>query len=249
MFEQVRSRLEERGLITQSKMFAQLVATLGETRRSPFDVIVVDESQDISVAQLRFLATLGANRPNGLFFAWDLGQRIFQQPFSWQALGVEIRGRSRTQKINYRTSHQIRMRSDLLLGTEIADADGNVEERSSTISVFNGPEPSIAIAQSSDGESKAVADWLTDLTRKGLEPHEISVFVSSSDQINRATAAVKSAGLHFTVLDHHDRNDLAGQPQRVPQAQAHDEGARREDPRALVILRGGSRRVRSCSTT
>ena len=203
VFEQVRSRLEERGLITRSKMFAQLAATFGETRRSPFDFIVVDESQDISVAQLRFLATLGANRPNGLFFAGDLGQRIFQQPFSWQALGVEIRGRSRTLKINYRTSHQIRMRSDLLLGTEIADADGNAEERSGTISVFNGPEPSIAIAQSSEGESKAVADWLTDLTRKGLEPHEISVFVRSSDQINRATAAVKSAGLHFTVLDDH----------------------------------------------
>ena len=150
VFEHVRSNLRERNLITRSEMFAQLAATFGETQRSPFDFIVVDESQDVGVAQLRFLAALGADRTNGLFFAGDLGQRIFQQPFSWQALGVEVRGRSRTLKINYRTSHQIRRRSDLLLGEEIADADGNAEGRAGTISVFNGPEPAIAISQSID---------------------------------------------------------------------------------------------------
>ena len=201
VFEQVRSRLGEQGLSTRSQMFAQLAATFGDSRRSPFDFIVVDESQDIGVAHLRFLASLGAQRPNGLFFAGDLGQRIFQQPFSWQAMGVEVRGRSRTLKINYRTSHQIRKRSDLLLGTEIADADGNPEERSGTTSVFNGPEPSISIAESTDEESNVVVDWLTAVIGKGLEPHEISVFVRSTDQLDRATTAVENAGLQFTVLD------------------------------------------------
>ena len=201
VFEQVQSSLQERGLTTRSQMYAQLAATFGDTRRSPFDFIIVDESQDISVAQLRFLAALGADRPNGLFFAGDLGQRIFQQPFSWQALGVEIRGHSRTLKINYRTSHQIKKRSDLLLATKIEDADGNTEERSGTISVFNGPEPTILICQSADEESKGVADWLTDLTGRGLEPHEISVFVRSGEHVDRATSAVKSASLKFTILD------------------------------------------------
>ena len=203
VFEQVRAGLRDRGLITRSEMFGQLASRFGKSQRSPFDFVVVDEAQDVGVAQLRFLAALGTERPDALFFAGDLGQRIFQQPFSWQALGVEIRGRSRTLKINYRTSHQIRKRSDLLLGTEVSDIDGNTEERSGTISVFNGPEPSIAIAQSIDEESKTVADWLTDLIGRDLEPHEISVFVRSTDQINRATAAVEKAGLKFTVLDDH----------------------------------------------
>ena len=203
VFERVRSGLTDRGLITRSEMFGQLASRFGESQRSPFDFIVVDEAQDIDVAQLRFLAALGGERPNGLFFAGDLGQRIFQQPFSWQALGVDIRGRSRTLKINYRTSHQIRKRSDLLLGMEISDIDGNTEERSGTISVFNGPEPSIAIAESTEEESKTVTDWLTDLTGRDLEPHEIGVFVRSTDQIDRATAAIEGAGLQFTVLDDH----------------------------------------------
>ena len=201
VFEQVCSGLGDQGLITRSEMFARLASTFGETRRPPFDFIVVDESQDIGVAQLRFLASLGADRPNGLLFAGDLGQRIFQQPFSWQTLGVEIRGRSRTLKINYRTSHQIRMRSDLLLGTEMADADGNTEERSGTISVFNGPEPSVAVAECTEEEYKVVADWLRDVIGRGLRPHETSIFVRSTDQLDRASAAVGTAGLLFTVLD------------------------------------------------
>ena len=59
------------------------------------------------------------------FFAGDLGQRIFQQPFSWKALGVDIRGRFLTLHINYRTSHQIRIQADKLLGPEVSDVDGN----------------------------------------------------------------------------------------------------------------------------
>ena len=123
IFERVRTGLRNRGLITNSELFSQLASLLTERGRSPFDFTVIDEAQDVSVAQLRFIAALGAGRPNGLFFAGDLGQRIFQQPFSWKALGVDIRGRSRALRINYRTSHQIRMQADLLLGPELSDVD------------------------------------------------------------------------------------------------------------------------------
>ncbi len=34
------------------------------------------------------------------------------QQFSWRALGVDIRGRSRTLRVNYRTTHQIRSQAE-----------------------------------------------------------------------------------------------------------------------------------------
>jgi len=110
--DRVRVQLAADKLITSSGVFTKLAVVLAEGKRRPFDFAVVDEAQDIGVAHLRFFATLGGNRPNGLFFAGDLGQRIFQQPFSWRALGVDIRGRSRTLHVNYRTSHQIRAQAD-----------------------------------------------------------------------------------------------------------------------------------------
>ena len=83
-----------------------------------------DRAQDVSISQLRFLAALTSEQPSHLFFAGDLGQRIFQQPFSWKSLGVDIRGRSHTLRINYRTSHQIRIQADRLLALTISDVDG-----------------------------------------------------------------------------------------------------------------------------
>src|SRR6201984_306348 len=81
IFERVRSALKAQGLVTYPDMFSRVASKLRETAHPPFEFVVVDEAQDVSVPQLRFLAALGACRPNGLFFAGDLGQRIFQPPF------------------------------------------------------------------------------------------------------------------------------------------------------------------------
>jgi superfamily I DNA/RNA helicase len=133
IFERVRAGLNARQLITHAQLFSSLATSISKNKNVVFDFAVVDEAQDISVAHVRFFAALGAGRPNALFFADDLGQRIFQQPFSWKALGVDIRGRSRTLRVNYRTSHQIRTQSDRLLGSAVTDADGNSEDRSDTV--------------------------------------------------------------------------------------------------------------------
>jgi superfamily I DNA/RNA helicase len=161
----------------------------------------VDEAQDISVAHLRFFAALGGGRPNALFFAGDLGQRIFQQPFSWKALGVDIRGRSRTLRINYRTSHQIRAQADRLLGPVVVDVDGISEDRSDTVSVFNGPTPAIYSLKSASEEIKIVSEWIAEKTKAGVMPHEFGVFVRSESELDRTKAAAEKAGLAYKILD------------------------------------------------
>lgn len=201
IFEEVREGLKARGLMTEAAVFQALAALQAERSASAYDAVVVDEAQDVSIAQLRFLGALAGGRPNGLFFSGDLGQRIYQQPFSWKALGVDVRGRSKTLRVNYRTSHQIRERADRLLGPEITDVDGILEERRHTVSVFNGPAPQIRTFETEVEESDAINAWLRTLAGEGVQPHEIGVFVRSLDQVPRAIAAVKTAGLAPHVLD------------------------------------------------
>ena len=203
IFEVVRSQLVKKKLTTFASLFTELAVSITANKKLPFDFAVIDEAQDISISHLRFFASLGAGRPDSLFFAGDLGQRIFQQPFSWKALGVDIRGRSRTLRINYRTSHQIRQQADRLLGPITSDIDGNAEDRTDTISVFNGPEPLIRTYESDLAEINAVAKWITDHSSNGLLPQEFGVFVRSDAQIERAKSAVMQAGLKFKVLDDH----------------------------------------------
>lgn len=202
IFEQVIANLDKQGLKTPSAVFSALAHSF-TAKSPPYDFAVVDEAQDLSVAQLRFFAALGADRPNSLFFAGDIGQRIFQQPFSWKSLGVDIRGRSRNLRINYRTSHQIRQQADRLLGPEITDVDGNREDRSDTISVFNGPPPRIQVFTGEAEEQVGVGAWIAEQSKAGILPHEIGVFVRSEGQLARAEAAVTAADLPYKILDEH----------------------------------------------
>jgi mRNA-degrading endonuclease RelE of RelBE toxin-antitoxin system len=202
IFERVRAGLITRRLITLAQMFTSLATAISNNKNPVFDHAVVDESQDIGVGHLRFLAALGGGRPNSLFFAGDLGQRIFQQPFSWKALGVDIRGRSRTLRVNYRTSHQIRSQADRLLAPVVTDVDGNKEDRSA-VSVFNGPQPTVSVLKNESEEGKVVGEWIAARGKAGLQPHEIGVFVRSAAQLTRAQAAVKRSGMPFKVLDEH----------------------------------------------
>jgi superfamily I DNA/RNA helicase len=194
IFELVRAGLRERNVVTMADVFGRVSDHLALGAARPFDFAVVDEAQDLGVAEARFLATLGEGRPGALYFAGDLGQRIFQQPFSWKALGIDIRGRSHTLRINYRTSHQIRSHADRLLPASVADVDGNAESRGGTVSVFDGPAPLVQILPDPDAERVAVASWIRERLTEGYEPHEIGVFVRAEAQLKRARAAVKAAG-------------------------------------------------------
>ncbi|CAJ3291742.1 MULTISPECIES: UvrD-helicase domain-containing protein [Burkholderia] len=199
-FAKVKEHLRQTGKITTAEMFGKLAEVMPKRSHPVFDYIIVDEAQDIGVQQLRFLASIASGRPNALFFSGDLGQRIFQQPFSWKSLGVDVRGRARTLTINYRTSHQIRSQADRLLGPEVSDVDGNLETRKGTISVFNGPEPVIRSFDGADLESQAVGQWLKESGTGGVLPHEIGVFVRSEEEFPRARAAIEASGLKARVL-------------------------------------------------
>ena len=203
IFEEVNKRVSTSGHISNAGLFTRLAARFRSEIRSPFDYVVIDESQDITAAQLGFLAAIGAGKPESLFFAGDLGQRIFQTPFSWKSVGVDIRGRSKTLTVNYRTSHQIRQHADHLLGPEVSDVDGVTETRKGTISVFNGPAPVLREFDDTASEEKAVSDWIRARLTEGVALHEIGVIVRSLHQVDRAKRAVALTGSGYRVLDDH----------------------------------------------
>ena len=103
--------------------------------------------------------------------------------------------------MNYRTSHQIRIQADRLLGPEVTDVDGNAEDRTGTVSVFNGPVPNIRVFDSQKEEIETVSRWISERAREGVAPHEFGIFVRSAAQLDRVRVAVKHAGMPFKILD------------------------------------------------
>ena len=152
VFLAARESLRRQHLMTPAEVFGAVARHHESRAEKPFTHVVVDEAQDLGVPELRFLAAIVAPGPNALFFAGDLGQRIFQQPFSWKGLGIDLRGRSAALKVNYRTSHQIRQVADRLLPPVVRDVDNREEERKGTISAFDGPVPEVAVCDGSEAD-------------------------------------------------------------------------------------------------
>ncbi|WNO55184.1 3'-5' exonuclease [Stakelama saccharophila] len=195
VFDFVRQRLASRGVVTWAALYARLADFLRDGGAFPFTHVVVDEAQDLSVAQVKFLAAVGAGREDALFLAGDIGQRIFHLPFSWARLGLDIRGRSHCLRVNYRTTHQIRAAADRLLPPAITDMDGVEEGRRGTVSVFDGPVPILCLADDDADERREVARFLSARLEDGVQPGEIGVLVRAQGQLARARAAVLAAGL------------------------------------------------------
>jgi superfamily I DNA/RNA helicase len=195
LFESVRSAITEQGFTTWATVFSELAEIYGSKADKPFDHILIDEAQDLGPAELRFFAAIAPADENSLFFAGDLGQRIFQHPYSWKSLGIDVRGRSSTLKVCYRTSQQIRSAADRLLPEQLRDVDGIEDERRGTISVFEGPLPRVEVSGSKDEEAAAVAKFIDAAVDAGASADEIGIFVRTPQLVERAKAAVARASV------------------------------------------------------
>jgi hypothetical protein len=214
---------------TSAMLFSEVTRQIA-MQPARYAAVIVDECQDLTPYHLRFLAALMTDRLGGLFFSGDTGQQIFQTPFSWRSVGVDIRGRSSLLKINYRTSHQIRRLADTLLDDEIADVDGNPEARGGTHSVFSGPKPEFIQAPTIIAEAQAVAEWIRQRIGSGIPAHEICIIVRSQAQLARAQAAAQESGAAYASLD----DNLAVQPGKIPLLTMHM--AKGLEFRSVVIM-------------
>jgi hypothetical protein len=195
VFESLRTALAAEAL----KTGAQFAHDLAKADKFPFTHAVIDEAQDISVAELKLLGNTLGQRENGLFFAGDIGQRIFRAPFPWAATGVEVRGRSRSLKVNYRTSHQIRRCSDELLPETLVEPDGNEDNRLGVTSIFEGSQPVIGTFASRSEEIEEVRAWILELYAKGVAASEVMILVRTQDLVNQIAAM-----LDVKVMPMHD---------------------------------------------
>lgn len=190
VFEAVRAALAAERYTTWAQVFTELALAFAPRSTKPFDHVVLDEAQDLAPAELRFFAAIAPHKADALYLAGDMGQRIFQHPYSWASLGVDVRGRSHTLKVCYRTSQQIRRAADHLLPRVLRDVDGIEDERKGIVSVFDGPTPRVDTFMSEADEAEAVRTAIAGWLAEGIEGHEIGIFVRTPELVQRARSAL-----------------------------------------------------------
>jgi superfamily I DNA/RNA helicase len=180
VFRAVQRGLKKRNLLTFEGAIheARLAAEQGNVSR--YAHVLVDEVQDFSLEALRLISAISPiadGAANPLCTVGDGHQRIYRTKIPMSRAGIDIRGRSRRLKINYRTSEQIRQFAQRILhGVDIDDLDGNVTTTDGDHSVFKGPEPRVERCEDDDAEANAIVTWVRRLMQdQGLASHEICV--------------------------------------------------------------------------
>lgn len=147
---------------------------------SDFDAVVVDELQDLKSPEIRLLAALAPGGTDALMLVGDAGQRIFPGGFSLRAMGIDVRGRARVLRINYRTTDEIRRASDKLLEGDKPDEDQALPARRGTLSLVRGPEPRCRGFSDESAERAFVLDEIRAAMSRGIRPDEIIAVAKSN---------------------------------------------------------------------
>ncbi|MBW4420717.1 MAG: UvrD-helicase domain-containing protein [Myxacorys californica WJT36-NPBG1] len=210
IFESVLFQLQSQNKTDWSGLYRHAgdLITSGQVR-SPFDTVIVDETQDLKPQELKFLAALAGKRLGSLMLVGDGGQRIYQGRLSLKSLGINVQGRSHVLKINYRTTEQIRQFADQLLDGEQDDLDGGTEQRSDTISLLNGPEPVLKPFANANQQAEFVAEEIFRLIQQGILPNEIGVFSRTKNLLKSIEKSLKKQKIACIRLDDQEPDAVA----------------------------------------
>lgn len=201
IFDSYRVRMLAAGLAEPDDAYREAASILS-ARLSPlpYDAVVVDEAQDMGEQAFRLIRAIVPPGPEGdansLFIVGDAHQRIYARRASMKACGIEVRGRSRNLRLNYRTSEEIRRWAvSVLEGAVVDDLDEGQDDLTDYRSLFNGPEPVRTGFASEAEEIEALKSWLLGFRYRKEPLADLGVLTATNEQAKRIEAALSAAGL------------------------------------------------------
>jgi len=202
-FQEVREKLWKARKPTWNMVFAMVSKHLIEEEIPRFGHVIVDEAQDMGPKELELIRTL-ARGENDLFLCGDFAQRIYQHPFSWRSIGIDVRGRVSRLRVNYRTSHQIKDTAENLRPIQ-TQGEGRKNHLSyETVSVFDGPEPVFLRCQDVNHENRELIRWVKNRLAEKIEPVDIAVLVRHKKGLSRVKNLLSLNSLPVFVMDGDD---------------------------------------------
>lgn len=213
LFDSYRARLVDEGIAEPDDAFREAIALLGGNGASlPYIAVVVDEAQDMGEQAFRLIRAIvpaGADDRNSLFIVGDAHQRIYARRASMGQCGIEVRGRSRRLKLNYRTTEQIRdWAVAVLKGMSADDMDGAQDELTGYRSLMSGPSPDLHGYGNFDEETAALVAWIRGTAGDDAEAlSRIGVLGRTNRDVDGLQKALDSAGLPTVRLANNHADD------------------------------------------
>jgi len=179
----------------------------------PYRTVVVDEAQDMGPQEFMLINSIlnGKDEKNSLFIVGDAHQRIYGRKVVLSHAGINIRGRSKKLRINYRTTEENRNWAVALLkGLSFDDLDGGIDDQKGYMSLMHGAKPEVFAFSSFTEEIAFIIDKLKPLVSEAGELDKICIAVRTNKLVQQYAEELKKHGLNPCVIDpkrKHDRKE------------------------------------------
>ena len=195
VFEEYRNLLREQGLREPDDAM-QDVARLVEEKGAdafPYKAVIVDEAQDMSPAAFSLLRAIsGSADQNSLFIVGDAHQRIYGKVVTLSQCGIDIRGRARKLRLNYRTTDETRLwATSILQGVTVDDLDGGTDSLKDYRSLMHGEEPFVIGFQTFQAEIDYLHQVILDIQASENQTAGICLAVRSNMLVDKYCSALK----------------------------------------------------------
>ena len=210
VFDALRAEFRQQGLWEPEDAKQAAADLLKDSGSSPrFASVVVDEAQDLDMASFALIRALAGERhTNDLFIVGDPHQRIYGKPVVLGRCGIEIRGRSRKLRINYRTTEETRTWATAVLdGLNFDDLDGGSDPTSDYRSLLHGDKPLIRQCKDSDEEERFLVDILDRIKEEQGSLASTCVTVRTKPAIKRLEKLLRSRGIESRVIEPDEADD------------------------------------------
>lgn len=146
---------------------------------------VIDEGQDFHPEAFRLLRALVSKGENDLFVVGDTHQRIYDRHVVLSRCGIDVRGRSKRLRINYRTTEQIREHAmKRLSGFQFDDLDGG-EYHGKDTSLIYGEAPERHHFATEIEEKVYIVTKIRELLKLGIHPNEIAILARKNKLVDQ----------------------------------------------------------------
>lgn len=203
VFEEMRIQLALRKLTTLEDAIHEILAMLERdgVGQVGYRSVVVDEGQDFSGEMLTLLRRLAPQQSNDLFIVGDGHQRIYQRKAVLGRCGIDIRGRGKKLRINYRTTEEIRRFAVAVLsGVNVDDLDGGSDGIEGYRSLMHGQVPEQKRFNSQDDEVAWLRDSIDALQVDGMHSQDICLVARTTALVESYAAALKRLGVLVKVI-------------------------------------------------
>lgn len=186
LFERFNQLKAEASIFYKEEVYNLIVSSLSDSGETIFSHIIVDEIQDFSNVELRFLRSLTPEGENDLFLVGDPLQNIYNKKINFTKAGIHIRGkRSKRLRLNYRTTEEIKnLAVKVIAGEEFDDFNGGVEEKAGYLSLFHGIAPEYTTYHSKDEELEAVVSEIDQLIDAGYQYSDIAIVARMKNAVD-----------------------------------------------------------------